>query len=65
MSFENIKAEISLLLNKMEQQPQDLRELHEQIRTKINEMRSFGMPIPEDFLELEKKIEQGYKTGEG
>jgi predicted nucleic acid-binding Zn-ribbon protein len=62
MSFENLQAEISLLLNQMENQPQDAHELHEQIREKINEMRAFGMPVPEDLLELEKQLEASFKA---
>lgn len=60
MSFETLQAEISLLLREMENQPQDIHELHEQVREKINEMRAFGMPIPEDFIELEKKLEASF-----
>jgi hypothetical protein len=56
MSFEALQAEISLLLTQMENQPQDAHELHEVIREKINEMRAFGLPIPEDLLDLEKKL---------
>ena len=60
MSFEKLQTEISLLLREMENQPQDVHELHEVLREKINEMRAFGMPIPEDFLELEKKLEASF-----
>lgn len=58
MDIDALKAEISLLLTQMENQPQNSRELHEQMREKINEMRAFGMPIPEDFLQFEKKLEE-------
>ncbi len=61
MSFEKLKAEISLLLTQMENQPKDAHELHEVIREKVNAMRAFGMPIPEDFLELEKTLEAGFQ----
>ncbi len=60
MSFEKLKIEISLLLTEMENQPKDDHELHEVIREKINEMSAFGMPVPEDFLELEKKLEASF-----
>ncbi len=60
MSFERLQAEISLLLSEMENQPQDVHELHEVLREKINEMRAFGLPIPAEFLELEKKLEAGF-----
>lgn len=57
MSFEDLQAEISLLLTQMENQPQDPHELQELMREKINEMRAFGMPIPEEFLKFEKSLE--------
>lgn len=57
MSFEKLKAEIGLLLTQMENQPHDMQELYEQIRGKINEMRAFGMPIPEDLIQLEQSLE--------
>ena len=60
MSFEKLQTEISLLLTEMENQPQDAHELHELIREKINEMRAFGMPVPNDFIELEKKLEASF-----
>jgi len=60
MSFEALQAEISLLLTQMENQPQDAHELHEVIREKINEMRAYGMPVPEDLLELEKTLEADF-----
>ena len=60
MSFEKLQTEISLLLSEMENQPQDMHELHEVLREKFNEMRAFGMPIPADLLELEEKLEASF-----
>ena len=54
MAFEDLKAEIALLLNQMENQPEDRHELYLQVREKLNEMRAFGMPVPEDLLRLEE-----------
>ena len=57
MSFEDIKAEINLLLVEMENQPQDLHELQEKVHEKLRELRAFGMPLPDDLVELEKTLE--------
>ena len=62
MSFEKLQTEISLLLTQMENQPQDSHELHEMIREKVNEMRAYGMPVPQDFLDLEKRLEASFKA---
>jgi hypothetical protein len=60
MDIDAIKAEISLLLNQMENQPGDAHELYEMIREKLGEMRAFGLPLPDDLLELEKKLERDF-----
>jgi hypothetical protein len=53
MAFDDLKAELALLINQMENQPEDPHELYLQIREKLNEMRAFGMPLPEDLVEFE------------
>jgi predicted nucleic acid-binding Zn-ribbon protein len=57
MAFERLKAEISLLVTQMENQPDDKHELYLQLREKLNEMRVTGMPLPQDLLELERTLE--------
>ena len=64
MSFEDLQAEISLLLTQMENQPEDPHELHELMREKINEMRAFGQPIPENFLKFEKELGASFLSDE-
>ena len=56
MAFDRLKSEISMLLTQMQNQPEDVHELHEMILEKLNEMRGLGLPLPEDLVELEKKI---------
>jgi hypothetical protein len=41
MAFEDIEAEIGLLVTQMQNQPADLHELHLQIMQKLNELRGF------------------------
>jgi len=60
MAFEEIKAQISLLLEEMVNQPEDEHEFLEQVREKLNEMRAMGMPLPDDLLELEKQLEERF-----
>ncbi|HYJ57809.1 MAG TPA: hypothetical protein VEW64_00430 [Methyloceanibacter sp.] len=64
MAFENLKAELALLLNQMENQPGDRHELYLQIREKLNEMRAFGMPLPDDLVRLERELEAEFKAEE-
>jgi hypothetical protein len=62
MAFEDLQAELSLLLNQMEDQPENPHELYLQIREKLNEMRAFGMPLPEDLVRLERELEAQFKA---
>lgn len=64
MAFDDLKAELALLLNQMENQPEDRHELYQQIRDKLNEMRVFGMPLPADLVRLEKELEAEFKSDE-
>ena len=57
MAFDDLQAEIALLINQMEEQPEDRHELYEQVRERLNEMRAYGMPVPEDLVQLEKALE--------
>jgi predicted nucleic acid-binding Zn-ribbon protein len=56
MAFEDIKAQISLLLGQVNNQPEDLHELQEVLHQKLAEMRNQGLPIPSDLAEVEKKL---------
>jgi hypothetical protein len=64
MAFEALKAELALLLNQMENQPEDRHELYLQIREKLNEMRAFGMPLPDDLVRLERELEAEFRAEE-
>ena len=57
MSFEDKEAELGLLLTRMQNEPQDWHELYEQIRLKLNELKAYGMPVPEDLVEFEHDLE--------
>jgi uncharacterized protein (DUF2249 family) len=60
MAFDAIKAEIALLLNQMENQPEDRHELHLVLIERLNEMRAFGLPVPHDLLKLEQELESEF-----
>jgi len=64
MAFDDLKAELALLINQMENQPEDRHELYLQIREKLNEMRAFGMPLPEDLVKFEEELEAQFKAEE-
>ena len=64
MAFEGLKAELALLINQMENQPEDRHELYLQVREKLNEMRAFGLPLPDDLVRLEKELEAEFRADE-
>ena len=57
MAFEDILAEISLLLTRMQNEPTDRHELYLTIRQKLNELKAYGMPLPQDLVDLEQRLE--------
>jgi len=65
MAFDELKAEISLLLTQMDNQPEDRHELWVQLVEKINEMRAFGTPVPEDFKRMEAALEKEFAVESG
>lgn len=60
MALSDIQNEIVSLLQQMTNQPEDVHQLAEQIREKLNLLRAEGLPIPDDLLELEQRLEQDY-----
>jgi hypothetical protein len=56
MALEELKAQIGLLLSEMNNQPEDLHELYEEIHQKLNELRATGMALPQDLLDLEARL---------
>ena len=69
MNADELEAEISLLLNQMQNQPEDRHELYLKLQERVHRMQAYGMPIPEDlsrFLsELEQEFTRGMDTGDG
>jgi predicted nucleic acid-binding Zn-ribbon protein len=64
MAFEELKAQIGLLLEEMVNQPEDAREVQEQLREKLREMRAMGLPLPADLVELEKRLDSDLDAAE-
>ena len=56
MAFEELKAQIGLLLGEMNEQPEDLHELYLEIHQELNQMRATGMALPADLLALEARL---------
>ncbi|MDF0599593.1 hypothetical protein P1J78_02505 [Psychromarinibacter sp. C21-152] len=57
MAFEDMKAAISALLDEIAKRPEDRHVLQEQLREKISELESMGLPVPEDYRRFEAQLE--------
>ena len=60
MAFDAIKAEIGLLLTRMQNEPEDAHELYLVVMEKLNEMKDYGMPLPADLVDLETALEEQF-----
>ncbi len=58
MAFEQLRAAALMLLDEIEKRPEDRHVLQEQLREKIQEMRTLGLPVPEDLLKFVDQLEQ-------
>ncbi len=56
MALEELEAQINLLLTSVEENPEDLHEIHELIRQKLAQIRALGLPLPADLVELEQRL---------
>ena len=57
MAFEDVKAEMGILMTRMQNEPTDKHELYLMLMEKLNELKAYGMPLPQDLVELEKALE--------
>ncbi|MHC5307579.1 hypothetical protein [Bartonella sp. LJL80] len=62
MAFEDIKAEIALLFDEMVNKPQDAHEIEMALREKLNILKAEGMPLPDDLVALEQKLEKDFDS---
>ncbi|WP_295555641.1 hypothetical protein [uncultured Hyphomicrobium sp.] len=60
MAFEDVKAEIGVLLTRMQNEPEDAHELYLQLSEKLNELRAYGLPIPDDLESLHAALAQEF-----
>ncbi|MDO9382175.1 MAG: hypothetical protein Q7T86_04860 [Hyphomicrobiaceae bacterium] len=60
MTFDEFTAEIGLLLTRMQNEPEDRHEVYQVLKERLNEMRAYGMPLPQDLLDMEKSLEEEF-----
>ena len=62
MDIDDVKAEIGLILTSMQNQPQDRHELYLQLIERLNEMRAYGLSVPDDLKKLEAALEAEFAS---
>lgn len=58
MAFEQLKIAVTMLMDEIAKRPEDAHILQEQLREKISEFKTLGLPVPEDIQALEDALEQ-------
>jgi len=61
VDLDEFEAEVAILVEQMESQPEDRHELFLRLHEKLNELRAFGMPVPEDLLRLEDTLKAEFE----
>ncbi len=62
MVFEDLMVRINMLLNDMENQPEDAHQVLEQIHQELNQMKATGQPLPDDLVQLERRLEREFEA---
>lgn len=64
MAFEDVQAELGILLTQIENErrPEDRHEIYLVIMRKLNELKAYGMPLPQDLVELERDLEKEFEA---
>ena len=68
MESDELQAELSILLEDMQGEQGDRHEIYLRLRQVLDNMRAFGMPLPEDLVTLERELEADFAAdvkGEG
>lgn len=55
-------AELSRLVTEMQGEQGDAHEIHMRLKQFISTMRAEGLPVPDDFIKLEKGLDKEFRT---
>jgi hypothetical protein len=64
MAFDDLEAELALLINQMDTQPENPHDLYLRIMEKLNEFKALGLPLPDDLVRVERELEDYFKSQE-
>jgi hypothetical protein len=64
MAFDDLEAELALLINQMDTPPENAHDLYLRIFEKLNEFKALGLPLPDDWVRVEKELEAYFASQE-
>ncbi|MBW8640601.1 hypothetical protein K1W69_25635 [Hoeflea sp. WL0058] len=62
MAFEDLITRLNMMFVDMENQPEDTHELLLQIHMELSQLRATGQPLPQDLVDLEKRLEAEFEA---
>src|SRR5262249_14432114 len=62
MAFDDLEAELALLINQMDTPPGNAHDLYLRIMELLNEYKGLGLPLPDDLVRVEKELEAFFKA---
>lgn len=60
MDKQDFEVLVSELLQQFDSAEQEPHEIYERLRQTLDQMRAFGMPVPDDLLRLERELSDGF-----
>ncbi|HLO23203.1 MAG TPA: hypothetical protein VK193_07265 [Methyloceanibacter sp.] len=61
MAFDDLEAELALLINQMDNPPENPHDLYLRIMELLNEYKGLGLPLPDDLVRVEKELDAYFK----
>jgi len=60
MELTELKAEMALLMEEVEEDTRDVREVYAHLQRRMNELKAMHLPVPDDLKRLEKQLEDEF-----
>lgn len=60
MALEQLQAQIAVLLQGLEDKPEDAHELHGLLRQHLEQFKAMGLPLPADLVQLEARLDKDF-----
>lgn len=60
MAFDDLKAEIMVVLEALQGPTPDAHEVYERVRQSLDTMKAEGLPLPQDLVHLEEQLERTF-----